>query len=61
LELGWGDVVISDEELLGSFDCMAPPDVLEKIEAEFGRGDAVWLFLYNKESRLCFEEVLVPP
>lgn len=59
--LHWNGDIVPDEIMLGT--CGWNPeekDLVEVIEAEFARGDAVRLFIFNSDADLCFEEVLVP-
>jgi hypothetical protein len=59
-ELHWNDKDVPGERLLGSFGWVVEKELVERIEAEFARGEAVRLFIFNSDADLCFEEVLVP-
>jgi hypothetical protein len=39
---------------------MAPQPIVDAVEAELRQGHPVWLFMFNADSDLCFEEILVP-
>ena len=59
-ELHWNDEVVPDETFLGSFGWSVGYELVEKIEAEFAKGEPVRLFIFNSDADLCFEEVLEP-
>ncbi|HIK14082.1 MAG TPA: hypothetical protein IGS53_02085 [Leptolyngbyaceae cyanobacterium M33_DOE_097] len=59
-ELHWNDLVVPGETLLGSFGWAVSSDLIARIEAEFAKGEAVRLFVFNSDADLCFEEVLEP-
>ena len=60
-ELQWNDEDLPGETFLGSCSLVtAGADLVERIEAEFAKGDAVRLFIFNSDADLCFEEVLAP-
>lgn len=59
-ELHWNDDEVPGESFLGSFGSAPSRDLLAKVRAELDRGEAIWLFLFNSDADLCFQEVLAP-
>ena len=59
-ELYWNDESVPGEMLLGSCGWSVGTDLVERIEAEFAKGDAVRLFTFNSDADLIIEEVLEP-
>lgn len=59
-ELGWNDESVPSEMLLGSPGLSVGRDLVERIEAEFSKGESVRLFTFNSDADLIIEEVLVP-
>lgn len=59
-ELGWNGDDVPGETLLGRYSHASEPGLVGRIEAEFARGEAVRLFIFNSDADLVFEEVLEP-
>lgn len=59
-ELHWNDQIVPGEVFLGSFGWAVGQELIGQIEAEFARGEAVRLFIFNSDADLCFEEILAP-
>ena len=59
-ELHWNDESVPGETLLGSCGCGAGTELVERIEAEFSKGESVRLFTFNSDADLIIEEVLEP-
>jgi hypothetical protein len=59
-ELHWNDEDVPGETFLGSFGWSVGRNLVEQIETEFSKGEAVRLFIFNSDADLCFEEVLEP-
>ena len=59
-ELQWNENSVPGEMLLGSCGWSAGRELVERIEAEFSKGESVRLFTFNSDADLIIEEVLVP-
>jgi hypothetical protein len=59
-ELHWNADDVPGEELLGEIGWTVPGPLVERIEIELASGEAVRLFLFNSDSDLCFQEMLLP-
>jgi hypothetical protein len=59
-ELDWNEESVPGEMLLGSAGWSAGTELVERIEAEFSKGESVRLFTFNSDADLIIEEVLVP-
>jgi hypothetical protein len=56
----WNEKEVPGETLLGSCGMGVEKEVLDRIEAEFAKGESVRLFTFNSDADLIIEEVLEP-
>lgn len=56
----WNEESVPGEMLLGSCGMSVGRELVERIEAEFSKGESVRLFTFNSDADLIIEEVLVP-
>jgi hypothetical protein len=59
-DLHWNSDSVPGEALLGRVGIGADVELVARIAAELGHGEAVRFFVYNRDSDVCIEEVLVP-
>ena len=59
-ELHWNDDDVLGERFLGNFGWSVGNELVDKIEAEFAKGEALRLFIFNSDSDLWGEKILVP-
>lgn len=60
LGMEWNEPDVPGETHLGDVGWAADAALVARIDDELARGGAVRLFLFNGDSDLCFEELLVP-
>ncbi|MDJ0705382.1 MAG: hypothetical protein QNJ46_19030 [Leptolyngbyaceae cyanobacterium MO_188.B28] len=60
-ELHWNDDDLLGEQFLGDFGSwFVNNEIVDRIEAEFSKGEAVRLFIFDSDSDLRREEILIP-
>lgn len=60
LGMSWNDSHVPGETHLGDVGWVADQALVARIGEELTQGRAVRLFIFNSDSDLCFEEVLLP-